>query len=102
MATTKNVASRGLDSMSNQQNPNTYALMCRCPLEDATAVKVLAAEKGVTMSAFVASLIHEVADGVNIPPNAQKWMRKRYASNKKIRAKADRDTAMGRYRARDL
>lgn len=86
--------------MANQLNPNTYSLMCRCPLEDATAVRVLAEENGVTMSAYVAGLIHKATDGVELPPHAQKWMRKRYAANKKTRAKADRETANGRFRTK--
>lgn len=86
--------------MSNQLDPNNYSLMCRCPLQDAAAIKDLAKEAGKTMSAFVADLIHEVTDGVELTASTQKWMRKRFAANKKIRAKADRETAQGRYRIR--
>ena len=84
--------------MSNQLDPNNYSLMCRCSLRDAAAVKDLAKQRGKTMSAFVAELIHGVADGVELTASTQKWMRKRFAANKKTRAKADRETAKGRYR----
>lgn len=86
--------------MSNQLDPNNYSLMCRCPLCDAAAIRDLAARNGKTMSAFVAGLVHEAAKGVELTPKTLKWMHKRFVANKKIRAKADRETAQGRYRIR--
>lgn len=86
--------------MSNQLDPNNYSLMCRCRLQDAAAIRDLATQNGKTMSAFVADLVHEAAKGVELTPNARKWMHRRFVANKKIRAKADRETAQGRYRIR--
>lgn len=86
--------------MSNQLDPNNYSLMCRCRLKDAAAIRDLAEQNGKTMSAFVSDLVHEAAKGVELTPNAEKWMRKRFVANKKSRAKADRETAKGRYRIR--
>ena len=86
--------------MSNQLDPNNYSLMCRCRLKDAAAIRDLAEQNGKTMSAFVSDLVHEAAKGVALTPNAEKWMRKRFVANKKSRAKADRETAKGRYRIR--
>ena len=74
--------------------------MCRCRLQDAAAIRDLATQNGKTMSAFVADLVHEAAKGVELTPKTLKWMHKRFVANKKIRAKADRETAQGRYRIR--
>ena len=84
---------RGVDSMANQQNPNTYALMCRCPLKDAAAARALAGESGLTLSGFVANLIHERVRDVDLSERDKKWIAKKYRINKKIRARADRKAA---------
>lgn len=84
--------------MSNQLDPNNYSLMCRCPLNEAAAIKDLAEQNGKTMSAFVAGLVHEATKGVELTLKTQKWMHKRFVANKKIRARADRAAAKGRCR----
>ena len=86
--------------MSNQLDPNNYSLMCRCSLKDAAAIRELAEQSGKTMSAFVAGLVHEAARGVEITSKTRKWMQKRFAANKKIRARADRAAAKGRRRCK--
>ena len=79
--------------MANQLNPNKYSLMCRCPLKDAAAAKVLAKESGQTLSGFVAALIHEKVQGVELAECDQKWIAKKFRINKKARARADRKAA---------
>lgn len=79
--------------MANQLNPNNYSLMCRCPLQDAAAAKVLAKESGQTLSGFVAALIHEKVQGVELTERDEKWIAKKYRINKKVRARADRKAA---------
>lgn len=39
MGATKNVAPSGDDSIVNQQNQNTYALICRCLVNDVAVAR---------------------------------------------------------------
>jgi len=84
--------------MSCQINTETYSLACRCPLTDAQSLKTLADKKGITMSAFVAMLIHKAVAGVTPSATAQAWAELRRKENIKKRQQADSKTARGDYR----
>ena len=45
--------------MSCQNNPNTYAIVARCPLEVGARLKTLADKAGQTMSQYIADMICE-------------------------------------------
>lgn len=84
--------------MSCQINTETYQLMCRCPLEDATRLKTLADRAGVTMSAYVASLIHGRVSRTQPSEEATAWAARRREKNLKTRKAANERTARGDFR----
>lgn len=88
--------------MSNQQDPNMYSLMCRCPLEDAARLRLKARERGLPMSAYVARLIQCDIGTIALTGTERKWMAERLDANKIKRAKADEETASGYYRVKKL
>ena len=86
--------------MANQINPNTFSMMCRCPLKDAAIIRKRALGEGVTVNAYMANLIHEHVKYEEPRPELENWIAERYEANLQIRARADEDTAAGRYRSK--
>lgn len=86
--------------MANQINPNTFSMMCRCPLKDAAIIRKRAFREGVTVNACMANLIHEHVKYEEPGPEMENWIAERYEANLQIRARADEDTAAGRYRSK--
>ena len=72
-----------------QAKPTTYALMCRCELGDAAKVRTLAEAEGVTMSVWVARLVHEAVRKAKASPNAKAWATERLAVNTERRKAVD-------------
>ena len=72
-----------------QAKPTTYALMCRCELGDAAKVRTLAEAEGVTMSVWVARLVHEAVRKAKASPNAKAWAAERLAANTARRKAVD-------------
>ena len=81
-----------------QARPTTYALMCRCELGDAAKVRTLADAEGVTMSVWVARLVHEAVRKATASPNAKAWAAERLAVNTARRKTVDE---RGRNRCQD-
>ena len=81
-----------------QAKPTTYALMCRCELGDAAKVRTLAEAEGVTMSVWVARLVHEAVRKAKASPNAKAWAAERLAANTARRARVDAAVRAGRDR----
>lgn len=82
----------------NQNNPETYALTARCPLDDAARLRALARARGLTPSALVAQLIHTaVADTISAPEDAA-WADQRRTTNRRRRKLQDERTRCGLYR----
>lgn len=86
--------------MSCQINTETYSLACRCPLSDAERLKTLSDKNGVTMSAFVAMLIHKAVSGVVPSAVARALAEMRRKENIRKRQQADTKTARGDYRTK--
>lgn len=74
--------------------------MCRCPLKDAAIIRKRAFREGVTVNAYMANLIHEHVKYEDPGPEMESWISERYEANLQMRAKADEDTAAGRYRSK--
>ena len=72
-----------------QAKPTTYAMMCRCELGDAAKVWTLADAQGVTMSVWVARLVHEAVRKAKASPNAKAWAAERLAANTERRKAVD-------------
>ena len=72
-----------------QAKPTTYALMCRCELGDAAKVRTLADTEGVTMSVWVARLVHEAVHKTKISTGAKTWAAERLAVNTARRKAVD-------------
>ena len=72
-----------------QAKPTTYALMCRCELGDAAKVRTLADTEGVTMSVWVARLVHEAVRKAKASPSAKTWAAERLAANTERRKAVD-------------
>ncbi len=82
----------------NQNNPETYALTARCPVDDAARLRSLARSLGVTTSALVAQLVHEaVRDAVPAPVDSA-WAKQRRQANLRRRKLQDERTRSGLYR----
>jgi len=72
-----------------QAKPTTYALMCRCELGDAAKVRTLADAEGVTMSVWVARLVHEAVRKAKASTSAKAWAAERLAANTARRKEVD-------------
>ena len=72
-----------------QAKPTTYAMMCRCELGDAAKVRTLADAQGVTMSVWVARLVHEAVRKAKASPSAKAWAAERLAVNTARRKAVD-------------
>ena len=72
-----------------QAKPTTYALMSRCELGDAAKVRTLAEAEGLTMSVWVARLVHEAVRKAKASPNAKAWAAERLAANTARRKAVD-------------
>ena len=82
----------------NQNNPETYALTTRFPLEDAARFRALARSRGVTPSALAAKLIHEAVTSVSPSQNDLNWAAHRRSKNSLRRQLQDERTHRGDYR----
>lgn len=82
----------------NQNNPETYALTARCPLDDAARLRSLARLRGVTPSALVARLVREAVAGVAIMAEDAAWAGQRRQINLRRRKLQDERTQRGIYR----
>ena len=82
----------------NQNDPETYALTSRCPLEDAARFRTLARTLGLTPSAFVAKLIHQAVTSVTPTPADLDWAAQRRSKNTLRRQLQDERTHRGDYR----
>lgn len=87
--------------MSCQINTETYQLMCRCPLEDAKRLKTLADRAGVTMSAYVAALIHGRVARTIASAEATAWAESRRERNMAARKAANERTERGDFRKKN-
>ena len=72
-----------------QAKPTTYALMSRCELGDAAKVRTLADAQGVTMSVWVARLVHEAVRKAKTSTDAKAWAAERLAANTARRKAVD-------------
>ena len=81
-----------------QARPTTYTLMSRCDLGDAAKVRTAADAQGVTMSAWVARLVHEAVRKVTATPKAKEWAARRLAANTARRTRVDAAVRAGRDR----
>ena len=72
-----------------QAKPTTYALMSRCELGDAAKVRTLADAEGVTMSVWVARLVHEAVRKAKTSTDAKAWAAERLAANTARRKAVD-------------
>ncbi|MBQ3098518.1 MAG: hypothetical protein IJI54_01010 [Kiritimatiellae bacterium] len=81
-----------------QAKPTTYAMMCRCELGDAAKVRTLADAEGVTMSVWVARLVHDAVRKTKATETAQTWAARRLAANTARRARVDAAVRAGRDR----
>ena len=82
----------------NQNNPETYALTARCPLEDAARFRALAREFGLTPSALVAKLIHQAVASTTPTSADLEWAAQRRSKNTIRRRLQDERTHRGDYR----
>ena len=82
----------------NQNNPETYALTSRCPLEDAARFRTLARTLGLTPSALVARLIHQAVTSVTPTSADLDWAAQRRSKNTLRRRLQDERTRRGDYR----
>ena len=82
----------------NQNNPETYALTARCPMDDAARLRALARAHGLTPSALVAQLVHEAV--VHVTPTTEDtvWADQRRQVNLRRRKLQDERTRSGLYR----
>ena len=78
-----------------QSKVTTYPLMSRCDIGDAKKVYSLAAKRGVTMSVFVAQLIHKSVARAKVTPDAERWASEVLAKNAAGRQKADERVRSG-------
>ena len=86
--------------MSCQVNPNTYAIVIRCPLEDGAILKSKADAAGMTLSKYLAQILKEFVDKRELTETEKAWVAEHYAVNKIRREKADEKTASGFYKRR--
>ena len=82
----------------NQNNPETYALTARCPVDDAARLRALARARGVTPSALVAQLVHAAVASVAPAPEDAVWADQRRLVNHRRRKLQDERTRSGQYR----
>ena len=82
----------------NQNNPETYALTARFPLDDAARFRALARALGVTPSALAAKLIHEAVASVSPSQTDLNWAAHRRSQNALRRPPQDARTHRGDYR----
>ena len=82
----------------NQNNPETYALTARCPLDDAARLRALARSHGLTPSALVARLVHEAVSDVAFTTEDAVWADLRRQVNLRRRKLQDERTQRGTYR----
>ena len=82
----------------NQNNPETYALTARFPLDDAARFRALARSLGVTPSALAAKLIHEAVASVSPSQTDLNWAAHRRSKNSLRRQLQDERTHRGDYR----
>ena len=82
----------------NQNNPETYALTARCPLNDAAKFRSLARSRGMTPSELVAQLIHAAVAGITPAPADTTWANGRRQANRRRRQLQDERTHRGDYR----
>lgn len=86
--------------MACQSNPNTYAVVFRCPLKEGARLKTLADEAGQTISAYVAQIVHERIGSGELTEAEQMWLDEHLAANTARRIKQDEWTARGYYKKR--
>lgn len=72
-----------------QAKVSTYPAAVRIDLGDAAKVWTAADAQGVTMSAWVARLVHEAVRKVTVTPRAKAWAASRLAVNTARRKKVD-------------
>ena len=82
----------------NQNNPETYALTARCPLDDAARLRALARSRGLTPSALVARLVREAVTEVAVTAEDAAWAEQRRQANLRRRKLQDERTQRGTYR----
>lgn len=82
----------------NQNNPETYALTARCPMDDAARLRALARSRGVTPSALVAQLVHAAVVHATPAPEDAAWAEQRRQVNLRRRTLQDERTRSGQYR----
>ena len=82
----------------NQNNPETYALTVRFPLDDAARFRALARSRGITPSALAAKLIHAAVTSVSPSQNDLNWAAHRRSKNSLRRQLQDERTHRGDYR----
>jgi len=82
----------------NQNNPETYALTARCPIDDAAKLRALARSRGITPSALVAQLIHAAVVHATPQPDDITWAGERRLVNRQRRQLQDARTQSGFYR----
>ena len=82
----------------NQNNPETYALTARCPIDDAARLRTIARLQGKTLSALVAELIHQAAQKACVAPGDLVWAKERRSKNERRRRLQDERTRRGDFR----
>ena len=86
--------------MACQMDPNVYGFMCRCPMEDAAKLKQLADEAGMTLSGYLAAIIHWKVSDVALKPELDGWVKLQLERNLAHRKYQDEKTAAGYYRVK--
>ena len=81
-----------------QAKVSTYPAAVRIDLGDAAKVWTAADAQGVTMSAWMARLVHEAVRKVTATPMAKAWAAERLAANTARRARVDAAVRAGRDR----
>lgn len=84
--------------MACQSNPNTYAIVFRCPLENGAKLKTMAETAGMTVSAYVAKMVDDHVDDRALSESEKSWVNAHYEANKIRRTKADAMTANGYFK----
>lgn len=84
--------------MACQSDPNVYAVVFRCPLEEGAELKTLADRAGKTISAYVAELVRGHLTHRELDSAEMSWVAEHLEANLARRAKADERTAAGYYK----
>lgn len=84
--------------MPCQVNPKTYSIVVRCPLEDGAKLKTLADDAGLTLSAYIASIVKNRVEDRALNAREKAWYEAHYNANLDRRMREDEKSALGYYK----